>query len=593
MTERRLAAIFTADVAGFARLVAEDEEGTLARLDQLRTDLTRRVERSGGRVVDAVGDNLLAEFPSVVVAVECAIEAQRALTASEASVPERRRLLFRIGVHLGDVMVDDGRIAGDGVNVAARVEAMAEPGGVALSGPAFDQMEGRLDVGFEDLGHQDLKNIPRPVRVVRLQPGPRSFLPREALAGADELTVPGFGGRAALAVLPFENLSGDPDQEFFIMGLCEDLITRLSSFRSVPVISRTSAFAYKGRSMDLKQVSRELGVRYVVEGSVRRATTRVRVTAQLSDATNGANIWAERYDRELRDIFDVQDEISEAIVGALGRAVYENEAERQAQSEPGDLQAWDLYWRGWWTFRRLQEETNEEARAFFHRALKVDSRLAVAWTGLAMTHLYATMLGWSRDPALDIAELVRTAENAVASDPHSSEAQVAMGAALIRVGRPDAALASADRAIELNPSFAIAHWVRGIVLTWRNELDEAVESLLRATRLSPSDTFLFAMSTSLAMAHYCGGRFEEALQWSHRALQLRPDFVSAFHYRIFALARLGRLEEARRELEEARRYDPEDMAIRTLVDLTERGAPGLHAAIREGLDALGWDGLDA
>lgn len=588
---RRLAAILSADVAGFSRLVAIDEVGTLERLHALRARLGSRIEEHGGRVVDAVGDNLLAEFPSVVDAAECAVAAQAEQVTQQADLPAEHRLRFRIGVHLGDVVVSDTGIAGDGVNVAARVEGLAQPGGVALSGSAFDQVEGRLDVEIEDLGPQELKNIPRPVRVVRLASPSGSVLPMESLPGADELTAPGFGGRAAIAVLPFDNLSGDPEQDFFAGGLCEDLTARLSLFRDIPVIARNSTLAYKSRSVDLKQVSRDLGVRYVVEGSVRRADRRVRVTAQLVDATTGHHVWGERYDRELSDVFAVQDEIAEAVGAALGRTVFDREVERLTHADPTNLEAWEIALRGWGNFTELREETNEAARGLFERALKQDPRIVFAWVGLSMTHLYALQLGWSRDPAQDLSGAIRAAQSAIAIDDRNPQANVAMAGASMGSGRLEQALASAERAIELNPSFSVAYWIRGNALTILGRPDEGIESLLRAMRLSPTDTWLFAFMATMACAHMVAERYEAALHWAERSLQLRPDYLLAHHNKMIAQSQLGQVEAGRRTLARARRHDPDDVGIRVLLVLMGYGGPRLPDRVREALAKLGWQDL--
>jgi adenylate cyclase len=365
--DRKLAAILSADVAGYSRLMAEDEEGTIRTLSKYRDEVGILVPSHRGRLVDFTGDEFLAEFPSALEAVRCAAEIQRVIRAQSADRPSERRMEFRIGVHLGDIRVEGERIYGDGVNLAARLRALAEPGGICISGTVHEQVEGKLDLGYEDLGEQQVKNIPRPVRVYRIRFEEETRPSDVPVPGMEELTVPGFGSAPAIAVLPFDNLSGDPEQEYFADGIAEDLITRLSAARRLPVIARNSSFVYKGEPVDVKKVSRELGVRYVVEGSVRRAGDRVRISAQLIDAASGAHVWAETYDRELRDIFAVQDEITESIVGSIHPALATAEMARAVRTKPRDLDAYDHGTRGFWHLSRLTKDDSARARLLFKR----------------------------------------------------------------------------------------------------------------------------------------------------------------------------------------------------------------------------------
>ena len=347
-TERKLAAVLSADVVGYSRLMAEDEAATIRTLTDYREEISVLVRQHRGRVVDAPGDNLLAEFPSALDAVSCATEIQRVVAARNVALPAERRMQFRVGVHLGDVAIEGDRIYGEGVNIAARLEGLAEPDGICISGTVHEQVRNRLDLAYEDLGEKSVKNIREPLRVYGIRLLSEPTAPPEALSGMDELTVPGFSGRPAIAVLPLENMSGDPEQEYFADGIAEDLITRLSVWREFPVIARNSSFTYKGKAVDVKQVSQELGVRYVVEGSVRKAGERVRVSAQLIDATTGAHVWAERYDRELQDIFAVQDEITQGIVASMSRELSRFEMERVLRHEPKSLDVYDCLQRGRW-----------------------------------------------------------------------------------------------------------------------------------------------------------------------------------------------------------------------------------------------------
>ncbi len=373
--QRRLAAILAADVVGYSRLTGVDEEGTIARLRALRRELIDpAIDTHRGRIVKTTGDGILIEFASVVDAVRCAVEVQREITTRNTDVRADQRIEFRVGIHIGDVVVDGDDLLGDGVNVAARLEGIAEPGAICLSRAAYEQVHGKLDLVAEDMGEQRLKNIARPMRAYRVlldkglhKPGPALPLP----------------DKPSIAVLAFANMSGDPEQEYFSDGLAEDIITSLSHSRSLFVIARNSSFTYKGRAVDVKQIARELGVRYVLEGSVRRGGNRVRVTAQLIDAETGNHIWAERYDRDFADVFAVQDEITQAVAIAIEPTVAEMERQRAVRKPPENLGAWEAYQRGLWHMSRISSEENETAKHFFRRAIECDPNFAAAY---ARTH---------------------------------------------------------------------------------------------------------------------------------------------------------------------------------------------------------------
>jgi adenylate cyclase len=431
--ERKLAAILSADVVGYSRLMAEDEQATIRTLTDYREEIAMLVRQHRGRVVDSPGDNVLAEFPTALDAVHCATEIQRSLYVRNIDLPAERRMEFRVGVHLGDVAVEGDRLYGDGVNIAARLEGLAEASGICISATVHEQVESKLPLAYTDIGEQQVKNIPKPVRAYRVRVEPAvaapkaesrarsralllggilvllgvagvlfwrfSATPPSTIAADERFTVPGFGGRPAIAVLPFDNLSGDPEQEYFADGLTEDLITRLSTGGTFPVIARNSSFTYKGKAVDVKQVSRELGVRYVVEGSVRKADDRIRISAQLIEATTGHHVWAETYDRELRDIFALQDEITGAIGASMGRGLWRAEAERGARQGTQDLGSYDYIMRGWWHFQRRTKEDNAQARVLFQRAAELDPRAAEAFSGLAWTHWFDILLQWTDSPS--------------------------------------------------------------------------------------------------------------------------------------------------------------------------------------------------
>jgi adenylate cyclase len=558
--QRKLAAILSADVVGYSRLMAEDEVATIHTLTAYREQLATLIREHRGRVVDCPGDNLLAEFPSALEATRCAVVIQRVVQARNVDLSPERKMQFRIGVHLGDVMVEGDRIYGDGVNIAARLEGLAEPGGICLSRTVHEQVEKKLGVDFEDLGERVLKNIPRPVRIYRVKLG-AGAREREAigepLPGMDKLTVPGFSGRPAIAVLPLNNLSGDPEQEYFADGIAEDLITRLSSCRAFPVIARNSSFIYKGRPVDVKQVSRDLGVRYVVEGSVRRTGDRVRISAQLIDATTGAHIWAERYDRELKDMFAVQDEITEAVVASMNPELFRFEQERAARHEPRNLGAWDCVARGFWHYWQLTQEGNSTARSLFQQAVELDPHFAPAFGALAAAHYNDVLFQWTDSPPRSVAAMAEAAQRSVALDDKYPLGQFELGWAYSLAGQRDKVFGALELATRLDPSFSLAYASLGTFHAWAGRPDDGMTNVRKAMRLSPHDPYMFHFFTAMAIVHFAAERYEDAADWARRALQRRPDFPATYRYLAASYAHLGRLEEARTALEEMFRLNPE------------------------------------
>jgi adenylate cyclase len=556
--ERRLAAIVSADVAGYSRLMADDETATIRTLTAYRKEIQALVAAHGGRIVDAPGDNVLAELPTALGAVQAALEIQRVLASHNAGLPEKRRMEFRIGVHMGDVAVEDDRTYGDAVNIAARLEGLAEPGGICISGAVQEQVARKLSVELEDLGDQSLKNIAIPVRAFRARPSVAKA-PRDASIEPepepDALTVPGFSGRA-IAVLPFENLSGDPDQEYFADGIAEDLITRLSLWHVFPVIARNSSFAYKGRAVDVKQVSRELGVRYVVEGSVRKAGERVRITAQLIDAVSGLQIWAERYDRELRDVFVLQDEITEAIVGSMSPELHRREQQRAVSRTPRDLGVWDYVQRGFWHFTRFNQQDNAKARSLFEEAARLDPESASAFYGLAWTHYIDIFSQWTSSVEQSAAELERAAQRSAALDDEDPGSQLALGLAHRVAGRREQAAAAFRLATQLNPSLAYAHFALGSYLSQAGRPDDAIASLEKAIRLSPRDPMLGSYIEGIAVAHFAAGRYEASVECAQQSLQRSPDFPNTHSLLAASYAHLGRTAEAQAALQQVLRLQP-------------------------------------
>jgi TolB-like protein/class 3 adenylate cyclase len=455
--ERRLTAILAADVAGYSRLMGIDEEGTLARLKAHRRELVDpKIAEHRGRIVKTTGDGMLAEFASVVDALRCAVDMQRGIAERNVEVPSDRRIEFRVGINLGDIIIDGDDIYGDGVNVAARLESLAEPGGLCISRKVRDEVRDKLDLAFEDIGEQQVKNIARPVRVFRVATpttGRPSELAKPTLALPD---------KPSLAVLPFQNMSGDPEQEYFADGIVEDIITALSRVHWLFVIARNSSFTYKGRAADVKQVGRELGVRYVLEGSVRKASNRVRITAQLVDATTGAHVWADYFDGALDDIFDLQDRVTSSVVGVIEPRLQRAEIERAGRKPTESLDAYDYFLRGMASFHLFTGDSLLDARRFFQRATELDPNYPSPYGMAAWCILLSKTNGWLLDPEREIAEGVRMAHRAVAlgkDDPTalwSSGHSLAYLAAEVETGA-----AYIDRAIVLNPNLAAAWSVSG------------------------------------------------------------------------------------------------------------------------------------
>jgi adenylate cyclase len=584
---RRLTAVLSADAVGYTRLMAEDEVGTAKLMESLREAMSGLVRQHNGRVVDAVGDNLFAEFGSVVDVVACAVEIQRVLRGRNAEFPAHRRMPFRIGINLGDLIIKGDRVTGEGVNVAARLEGLAEPGGIVISGTVFDQVEGKLPLEFHDLGEQKLKNIPKPVRAFRVSGASMESAPSdgdEAFPSGVGLPIPGFGGRHAVAVLPLDNLSRDPEQEYFADGIAEDLITRLSASSYFPVIARNSTFVYKGKAVDVKQVGRELGVHYVVEGSVRKVENRVRINVQLIDATSGHHIWAERYDRELSAIFALQDEIVETIVGSLVPALSRADIRRAMRRAPENLDAWDCVQRALWHLFRYTKDDNVEARSWLRRAIELHPDYSSAFSLMAISHIFESIYRWSESPAQSSEDALRSAEKGFALDGEDPSALTALGFACSLTGRYQRAIAVLERALQLNPSSALAHWALGSALTPSGRPDEAIPMIEKAMRLSPHDPWMHEFLFNLGAAHFLAERYEEAVIWGNRSLQLKPDQPGACRLLAAGYGHLGRGEEAKAALDELFRLMPDFSTEHLRLFLP----PALFECYLEGLRKAGW-----
>ncbi|QDW37829.1 adenylate/guanylate cyclase domain-containing protein [Bradyrhizobium sp. KBS0727] len=567
--ERKLAAILAADVAGYSRLMGADEEGTLARLKACRRELMDpEIAEHRGRVVKTTGDGILIEFPSVVDAVRCAMDVQRGMAERNANVTDEQRIEFRVGINLGDIMIEAEDIHGDGVNIAARLESIAEPGGICISDSSYQQVRDKFTIPFEDMGLQQLKNIARPVRVYRVLIGRSAPRERPALALPD---------KPSIAVLPFQNMSGDPEQEYFADGMVEDIITEMSRIRWLFVIARNSTFTYKGHAVAVKQVARELGVRYVLEGSVRKGGNRVRVTAQMIDATSGAHIWAERYDRDLSDIFAVRDEITASVAGDIEPALAEAEQQRVLRKPPERLDAWEAYQRGLWHFNKYRPEENQTAQTFFRQAIALDPNFAPGHYGNALA-LQWGIWHFSSRPFLEVQETAREeAQIAVSLDDKDAMAHAVLAHMMMWGGQWEAAIAEARTAVALNPNSAFVISMLGCVLGFGGYREEALERLQQAMRASPHDPLIWLWSIWRALLQFFSRDFVAALQTLRQVVRLRPSYAPPFEYVAASLAYLGQLDEAREALErvppqsaeQLRRWQqrppwmrPEDYALR-------------------------------
>jgi adenylate cyclase len=552
--ERKLAAILAADVVGYSRLMEEDEAGTLAALKAHRRDLwTPMIEKYGGRVVGTAGDSILVEFASAVAAVECAAAVQLGMVERNADQPEDRRMLLRVGVNIGEVIVDGDDIYGDGVNVAARLEELAAPGGVCISGTVHEHTAGRLDLALEDAGGYEIKNIARPIHVWRWTPGGTADASPTAPA-ADSLALP---DKPSIAVLPFDNLSGDEEQEFFADGMAEDIITSLSRYRSLFVIARNSTFAYKGQSPDLRELSRDLGVRYVLEGSVRKGGPRIRVTAQLIEGATGNHIWAERYDRELNDIFAVQDEITQAIVAAIGPEINQAERERVQRLAPENLAVWESYQRGLWHLYRFNREDNAEAQRLFKRAVAVAPNFAPALSGLTHALYFSFMHGYAENRPATLVEAYDAGRQAVAADERDADAHFALGRILYLRHDLDTSIAEFEAAIAHNPNFSHAHTGLGTALLYAGVFDRAVESCDLAVRLSPNDPLLWLTLAVKGMALICSEQYERAAGTMRRATRHPNAAWTAPCFLASALGHLGETARAEEALADVLRVKPD------------------------------------
>ena len=584
--KQRLVAILAADVAGYSRLMASDESATVASLDAARAVFRSQVEANQGRVIDMAGDSVLAVFEVATGAVSAALTIQKEIHALAQAVPEDRRMRFRIGVHLGDVMEKpDGSVYGDGVNIAARLEGLAAPGGVTVSDSVRSAVKSKVGAKFQDQGEQVVKNIPDPVRAYRMdaQAEPLSSPPARA-AG----TVSGVQtDNPSIAVLPFGNMSADAEQEFFVDGVTEDITNALSKISGLFVIACHSTNAYKGKPADARHVGRELGVRYVLEGSVRKAGERVRITAQLVDTSDGRQIWAARFDRDLSDVFALQDEITSNVVIALQVRLVEGEQARLWHRSTRSLPAWECLIQGLPHFRRFLKQDNHRARTLFERSVQIDPEFAAGWAWIAWTHWADARFLWTESPQASVDRAAELVDKAISLDSELTDCHSLLGAIHLMRHEFDQAIGAGERAVALEPNGADATALLAMTLNWSGRPGEAVELIRKAMLLSPSHSVWY--SSVLAHANRLMGRNDEAIAVYRDALAHNPNHIGPHIGLTICYAESGRLDEARSQAEVLLRVSPSFTISRYAKSLTYKD-PGQTG---RSLDALRKAGLPA
>jgi adenylate cyclase len=549
---RKLAVILAADVAGYARLMAADEEGTLATLNERRQVVDDLIARYHGRVFTTAGDSVMAEFASAVEAVRCAAAIQQEFERRNANLPQTRRMLFRVGVNLGDVMVGGDNLFGDGVNVAARLEGVAEPGGICISGAVYDQIRNKVDLGFDDLGERSLKNLGYPVRVFGVR--------RDGVAEVGPLRQrPAPSAFPSIAVLPFGNLGGDPEHEYFADGITEDLITELSRFQELRVIARNSVLIYKSKPVRVQEVGQELGVRYVLEGSVRKAGGRIRITAQLIDGATGHHLWAERFDRALADIFEVQDEVTSRIVATLAGKLAESERRRARSGQTENLEAYDCVLRGRELWERFTFEDNREARRLYEKAIELDPDYARAYASLAWTYLVEHSEGWVDPEERPLERALEFARRGVAVNPASHSNHLALGQVCLSKGLHEEALEALETAIALNPNDADGYVFLAMALNRAGRPEEAIGLVEKAQRLNPAAPRWYTWN--LGIAYYLSRRYDDAITALRRGRPLGP---MAYRWLAASYAQLGRETDAEAVAEEYLKLTPDFSLARHL-----------------------------
>jgi len=613
--KRKITAIMSSDVVGYSKLMGDDEAATVQTLAVYKSVMSALIEQHRGRVIDSPGDNMLSEFASVVDAVQCAVAIQKELISRNAELPEHRRMLFRIGINLGDVIQEEDRIYGDGVNIAARLEALADPGGICVSKTAFDHIETKLPLGYEFLGEQEVKNIAKPVGAYRVVMEPRVTI---AVVKVKEVDIPFWRRKAAIsgalavlfiiigvsvwkfylrppliepasvekmafslpdkpsiAVLPFDNLSDDPEQEYFSDGLTDEIIATLSSVPDLFVIARNSTFTYKGKPVKVQQVSEELGVRYVLEGSVKRAGDKIRITAQLIDAVTGHHLWAKQYDRNLDDIFAVQDEITKSIITAMQVKLTVGEQARSAARGTNSLEAYLKYLQANAYYHRDNIESNALAWQFAEEAIALDPKYAMPYVVLAKINLNVFWVDTSKSQEKSLTEASESLQKAIALDNSNADAHGQLGVLFSFIRQYEKALAQAEKAVALSPSSAESHYLLAKVLTFTGKAEESIPEYKTAIRLNPITPNNYLWSLGLAYAET--GQYEEGIIWCEKAIRQEPDSQMAHIMMTVVYSWSGRDEDARAEAAEVLRINPNF----SLERFAKRAGPKLVEALRK------------
>jgi len=551
--KRKLTAILSADVEGYSRMMGEDEEATIRTLTTYRNTIAKLVQQYRGRVVDSPGDNILCEFTSAVDAVNCAVEIQRELAERNAGLPSNRKMEFRIGVNVGDVVQEEERIYGDGVNLAARVESMSKAGGICISGRAYDQVLNKLGLEYENLGKHEVKNISTPIRIYRIIM--KNDL-SERFASEQQAALP-LPDKPSIAVLPFNNMSGDPDQEYFSDGITEDIITALSRSSMLFVISRNSSFTYKGAAVDARKVSRDLGVRYILEGSVRKAGNHIRVTAQLIDGTTGNHIWAEKYDDELQNIFELQDKITQQVAATIQPQIYLFEGQKGIGLDRPDVATWELLARAWKLFHEFTRESIASAEKLLRKIVRSEVKSSEANSLLAGVIALKIFFRYSSDAIADAKEALVFAKRAVSLNSNNEYAHIFLGMSQYALDKRELAIGEYRRAIEINPNCSLAYGPLGTALCTKDP-DESIKNTMIALRINPRDPIIFIRYSCLAWAYFMKGKYSEAVHWARKAIQINPAWRNAHLYLTTNLVMLDKLDEAEEAVKYYLEYYPDE-----------------------------------